>query len=133
MKHIRQDMVNKHYGSLKVFVSDRDMRKRKDVVLIGLKPLNVSFNKNISFRNALNSTDLGEEYAQLFTGFSLRVTPKPAHPFSLDMVQTTLQCNFWPDQPDSSRNRSFSIRSNESWIQSLLLQITKPGIGFLKG
>ncbi len=133
MKHIRQSIVDKNDGPLQVFVSDRGTWKRKDRVLIGLKPLYVSLNKNIPFSDALNPTDLGEEYPQLFTGFSFGIAPQPAHSFSLNMIQTALEYGSWPDQLDSSRNRTFSISSDESRVQSLLLKITKPVIGFLKG
>jgi hypothetical protein len=133
MKHVWQSIVNEHHGTLQIFVSDRGTGKRTDIVLICLKPLCISFNKSISFRDIINPIDLGEEYPQLFTGFSFRRGPEPPHPFPLNMIQTSLECRSWPNQPDGSGNRLFTIGSDESRIQSLRLKSAKPRIGLQKG
>lgn len=133
MKHIWQSIINKHYGTLQIFVGNRSARKGMDITLVCLKPFCILVNKIISLKDAFNPVDLAEESPQLFTGFSFRIGPEPAHPFPLDMVQTALNNRSRPDQPDSSRNGTFTIRSYEFRVQSLALKITKPGVGFLKG
>lgn len=133
MKHIWQSMINKHYGTLQVFVGNRSARKRRDITLVCLKPFRILVNKSLSLRDTFNPMDLGEKISKLLTSFSFGIAPQPAHPFPLDMIQTPLEYGSWPDQSDGSHNRTFTISSNESRIQSLPLKIAKPGIGFLKG
>jgi hypothetical protein len=133
MKHISQSVVNKHHGTLHIFVSNRCTGKRIDKALICLKPLLIPLNKNVSLCQSFDPVDLGEEYPQLLTGFGFRIGPEPAHPFMLDMIQTSLKYRFWPNQPDGSRNRTLTVGGYESRIQSLTLEIAKPGISFLKG
>jgi len=133
MKHIWQSIVNEHHGTLQVFVGNRGMREKADIALIRLKPLGISFDKSISFPDILDPIDLEEECPQLLTSFSFRICPEPAHPFPLDMIQTSLEYRSWPYQPDGSRNRALTIGSYESRIQPLAFEIVKPGIGFLKG
>jgi hypothetical protein len=133
MKHIWQSVVNEHQGASQVFVSNGGTRQGMNIAVIGLKPLCVPFNKSVSFPNVLNSTNLGEKSSQLFTGFGFRIGPEPAHPFPLDMIQISLESGSWPDQIDGSRNGTFAVGSYKSRIQPPALEITKPGIGFLKG
>lgn len=133
MKHIWQSIINKYYGALQVFVSKRAGWKRMNIILIRFKPFCVPLNKSISFRNILDLVDLGKENPQLLTSFSFRIGPEPAHPFSLNVIQTALEYCLRPDQSYCPCHRTFSIGSYETRMQPLTFKITKPGIGFLKG
>ncbi len=114
-------------------MSNRGTGKRTNIDLICLKPLSITSNESVSLRCALNSVYLGEKRSQLFTGFSLGKGPQPAHSFMLEMIQTSLNCYLWPDQPHGSQSGPFTVSSNKSWVQSFLLEADKPGIGLQKG
>jgi hypothetical protein len=103
-----------------------------NIVLILLKPFCILFKKSISFRNILNPISPGEECPQLFTGLGLRVGPEPAHPFPLDMIQTSLDNHAWPDQSHGSHNGTFAIAGYESRIQPLAFEINKPRVCLLE-
>lgn len=104
-----------------------------DIALICRKPLCVSLNKSVALPDILDPIDLGKEYPQLLTGFSFRIGPEPPHTFPLDMIQTSLEYCSRPSQPDGSRDGTFTVGSYESRIQPPVLEVVKPGIGFLKG
>lgn len=114
-------------------MSNRCSGKGMDIGLKRLEPFFISLNKSISLGDILNPTKLRKECPQLLAGFGLGIGPEPAHPLSLEMIQTSLELSTWPDQPHGSQNGTFTIGSYKSGSQPLVLEIAKPGIRFLKG
>jgi hypothetical protein len=132
MEHIGQSIVKEYDSPLKILMGDRSARQRIHIILIDLKPLCIAFNKSLSLADTFNPINLGQQTAELSTGFSFGISPQPTHPFVLQMIQTALEGHIWPDQAHGPHNGAFTISSNKARIQALLFQMQEPGMSLLE-
>jgi hypothetical protein len=125
MKHIRQGPQQHTTSTLDVTKNMTSFAPYADLHAVHFLPINNSLKKGIALRRSIYVSDFEEDFPELSRVVRSGRSTAPGQTLTLDMDQTTLHDNIWPEILDRLDHLRITINRKTTRIQTITDQTLK--------